>query len=579
MSKFSLLTTLSLDSSQYEKQISNVKNKNGGLGASFGGVAKLIGGLGLAFSASAIASKTFVGAMNATDANADKLAITQGRLNASIESFYRTIATGDWSHLLTNLKQSADSAEAFITAMDKLENLNLSLSVQEQQKKFEIEDLRDQLNNVNIATEKRIKIGYQLLSLEEELANKRKKYSKEELDVTLERISEQTKIAKIDLINFTKNYEQFDKQIKKGQEYNDILNEIEKTKDFQNAALSNPSNGSAYLKTLEIYDKKLIELNEKLSSIADGEHLGKMAKQFGTASMAQLQEIADAMKKNYGAEASYLENTRKTNTKIHTLEKEILTKKQKQNAEIQKQNDLLKQQKDLQKQKDLNTGLTTIAPKSGVIDGITDQDYSLKVKIDYNFDESKIVLDNWLEEQQQAIDGTYDILSTSASAYSNFYEAQKNRELQAAQGNETKKAEINQRYFEKQKRIDTAQAFINTALSITKSLASYAWPYNLIPAAASGAEGFAQVANIQNQRFTDGGIVKGRGYNNVGDHVPILANPGEVILNQSQQGQLFRMFNNKETYGNNIGEVKFKIEGYNLVGILEKTNRKKLSYS
>lgn len=71
--------------------------------------------------------------------------------------------------------------------------------------------------------------------------------------------------------------------------------------------------------------------------------------------------------------------------------------------------------------------------------------------------------------------------------------------------------------------------------------------------------------------FAYGGIVPGASYG--GDHVAAQLNSGEMVLNTQQQRNLFSMLNNgaSSTTG---GEVKFTIEGQQLVGVLSNYNKK-----
>ena len=86
---------------------------------------------------------------------------------------------------------------------------------------------------------------------------------------------------------------------------------------------------------------------------------------------------------------------------------------------------------------------------------------------------------------------------------------------------------------ETQKRFSQLQAVINTAVAISKALAT---PY-LIPLIA--AQGAAQVAIINQQKFAQGGIVAGPRH--PVDTVPIRASGREMMLNERQQRNLFNM--------------------------------------
>ena len=73
--------------------------------------------------------------------------------------------------------------------------------------------------------------------------------------------------------------------------------------------------------------------------------------------------------------------------------------------------------------------------------------------------------------------------------------------------------------------------------------------------------------------FADGGIVGGK--TTVGDYNLIRANKGEMILNNKQQAHLFRLLDGGSNLASTNGEVKFKISGKELIGVLNNFNSKK----
>lgn len=86
-------------------------------------------------------------------------------------------------------------------------------------------------------------------------------------------------------------------------------------------------------------------------------------------------------------------------------------------------------------------------------------------------------------------------------------------------------------------------AGINTAEGVTKALAAFPPPFNFAAAAAVGAAGAVQIANIASAKkpsagsFQDGGIVGGSSFS--GDRLQANVNSGEVIFNRRQQENLF----------------------------------------
>ena len=91
---------------------------------------------------------------------------------------------------------------------------------------------------------------------------------------------------------------------------------------------------------------------------------------------------------------------------------------------------------------------------------------------------------------------------------------------------------------------------------------------------AFSVAGLAQVASVIGQihslsGYAEGGIIGGNSY--TGDKVLARVNSGEMILNPSQQANLFNMINGGVSTG---GEVKFRIEGSTLIGVLNNYNKK-----
>ena len=105
------------------------------------------------------------------------------------------------------------------------------------------------------------------------------------------------------------------------------------------------------------------------------------------------------------------------------------------------------------------------------------------------------------------------------------------------------------------KGIAITEAMINTALAATKAMTSAPWPLSLALQAGAIASGMAQVAAIKAQKFAEGGVVGGNSY--YGDHVPVRANSGEMIINKEQQRKLFEMANGESQGGGKQIVVNF----------------------
>ena len=108
--------------------------------------------------------------------------------------------------------------------------------------------------------------------------------------------------------------------------------------------------------------------------------------------------------------------------------------------------------------------------------------------------------------------------------------------------------------------------------SATASGAKLPFPYNIAAIAAGVAAVIGAISMIGS--FAEGGIIKGS--NTIGDMNIARVNSGEMILNGSQQKHLFNMLNQGggNTDSSTSGEVHFKIQGKDLVGVLSNYNKK-----
>lgn len=96
------------------------------------------------------------------------------------------------------------------------------------------------------------------------------------------------------------------------------------------------------------------------------------------------------------------------------------------------------------------------------------------------------------------------------------------------------------------------------------------WIEAIAAVAALGSVVAAAIAAAKTtKKYANGGIVGGTSYS--GDRLVARVNSGEMILNKSQQANLFRMANGSSSTG---GQVEFHISGTDLVGVLNNNIRK-----
>lgn len=114
---------------------------------------------------------------------------------------------------------------------------------------------------------------------------------------------------------------------------------------------------------------------------------------------------------------------------------------------------------------------------------------------------------------------------------------------------------------------------ITAALGVAEQ-SKLVFPLNLVAMAATTAGLIAAIASIP--KFADGGIFTGN--NTIGDMNLARVNAGEMILNNRQQRNLFNLLNGNGSTTNGNTEVKLRIEGRDLVGVLNNQMRKTSKY-
>ncbi len=122
-----------------------------------------------------------------------------------------------------------------------------------------------------------------------------------------------------------------------------------------------------------------------------------------------------------------------------------------------------------------------------------------------------------------------------------------------------------------------AEASANAKAAVTAGASSVASIPILGPIMAVAAIGSIIAAFASIPKFADGGIIGGSSF--IGDNMIARVNSGEMILNGTQQRNLFNLLDGKGNIAGSTATVEFKVSGKDLVGVLNnqmsKTNKYK----
>ena len=171
------------------------------------------------------------------------------------------------------------------------------------------------------------------------------------------------------------------------------------------------------------------------------------------------------------------------------------------------------------------------------------------------------------EAKISAATGYMDASLVAIDSVSNMFQAAQNKELTAAGENEAKKAEINKKYARKQKGISSLQALVNTAVGVTKAFAD-GGVLGFITGGLVAAAGGTQIAAINSTPLAKGGIAYSPVNALVGEYQGAGRNPEVIAPLDKLTGIISNALG-----GGQGGDVRFEIDGYKLVGFLNKQMR------
>lgn len=166
-----------------------------------------------------------------------------------------------------------------------------------------------------------------------------------------------------------------------------------------------------------------------------------------------------------------------------------------------------------------------------------------KIKTDYDKKEDERRKAN-TDKTIQQVQATLSVLSDVANAIGAVFEMQQQKELKAAEGNAAKQEEIRKKYFEKQKKVQIANAIIQTIQSAISAFASLAPipvvgpALGAVAAAAALVSGYANVQKIKNTTYegASSGAGGGAGAGAGGGNSPQFNGAPSIAAPQIQGG-------------------------------------------
>ncbi len=344
-----------IDEVKFKSQnISKDAGAGGGLMEKILGVA---GGMTLAN----LAEKAFGQIKNAIDSthgSAEKFHILMAGIDSGYQAFLRTIANGDWSNFLTNIKEAVKYGEKYAEFMEEYGRKEESHSLQQIARQTEIIKLRKDLRNQTLSDAERLQKERDIMVLQNIGLKENIDLKQSKLNIDLEGARLQTGLSDAQIISFVKNYNDNAKEIDQAKEFNKLLEEkIFLSKQGQ---VSSAGGTGGYQANPFYNPERLKEVNTEISKTPPIiQATGRLITSFAKGKEDLFKTISTGIKDTYLAQNEYQAQTLKDETTAHKIEAKnaMETRSGRKKEETEQQKSFKKIQEDYKKLMDSITDM------------------------------------------------------------------------------------------------------------------------------------------------------------------------------------------------------------------------------
>jgi len=299
-------------------EIDRFKGKGAQAGGMIGNMVGMAKQLLPAFSFAAIgagAVYAFNQIKNSTDTLATQWEVFIGGLNSGINEFWRSIATGDWSNLIDNMKEAVRVGREYAAMIDDIEEKTRALSIMEADSAAKATELEIRLKNKQLSNADRIKAGEERIQIERDIQANRIKVAQESFDAELMIAAQQTKLSKDRLIQIVADMDSETKV--KAKAYNDQLALIE-TLRAANKTVMTTAQGSILMQNADT--EQIKQLQQQVNAAADSVKMyAEELRKTGNTTDEQLDKMVGKYVDLKNAQNSAAENTKKVQTTVNSL--------------------------------------------------------------------------------------------------------------------------------------------------------------------------------------------------------------------------------------------------------------------
>jgi hypothetical protein len=300
---------------EWDSATGNIKKNQGATGKLMDTAKGLLPAFGFAAIASA-AGVAFTKVIASTDTLSTQWAIFTGGMRSATDEFFRTLATGDWSNFLTNMREAVRVGREYEKMLDAIEAKQRALGVAEADAREEIVKLEEDLRNKGLTNEQRLAAGNRRIQIEEELAVNRTKIAKAEYDNEVMMAKQASKLSDEKLMQLVRDFDS-EKKIA-AERYQNQKDEYERLKKLNVTTVGGGMYGGSEVALPETQGMK--DLREQMAGFSPEvvAYAGDL-QLLGNATDEQLNRMVAAYTKLKDAEVSGREGIKRVITMVNSL--------------------------------------------------------------------------------------------------------------------------------------------------------------------------------------------------------------------------------------------------------------------
>jgi len=516
-----------------------------------GGVKSLLPTLGLG-AGLAGAFNFLKGVINSTDTLADKFEATMGGLKEAFTFLKQTLATLDFSNLITGFRDAYKAGKQYAEALDLIGDLQRSIGIQKIDIEMEISKQRAIAKNRSLDIKDREAALNKIIELEKKKMTIVQEVTDFELAETAKLILSRDKSGKVtqeQLVDIISNYKEYNPIIEEGIALQKELDETSKSyytnsrtgmggwvqdskvykasydalTDSQKEAIdiANIANLVAddqrdnFARTVSASKQAALELansEEALVRLQNSLRSELLKEEDDEGGGGGLGKKGDPEFDKWKAEQDKL-FIKKNEYIISKIEEQAIILGEAHQASLEEFGDPLGIPSEetvedemtylMEKYQETVDGRLAINQAFFDADIISETEYNDRKKALMEEDAAnhKAISDKKLSQAQVYMQGALQL----TNALTNMNTAAMNRELKAAGDNAKKKEQIELEYAKKQKNIAYLQAIINTALAVTSAATTMPFmPLGLAMMIVAGIMGGLEIATIASTQFAEG---------------------------------------------------------------------------